>query len=86
MTYQLILPKAFPYMLRTSRATVRYMIREIIDGKRTDVPQGSSFAVTVDNWDGTWNLWMSQATKDFIVAKHPHTDKTIIPVGELSQE
>lgn len=86
MTYSRVLPNAFPYLLRTSRATVRYMVREIIDGNRPDVPQGSSFAITVDNWDGTWNLWMSKATKDFIVSKHPHTERTIIPAGHLLED
>lgn len=78
MSYQTDLPKAFPYMLRAPMATVRYMLREIIDRNRTDVPQGSSFAVTVDNWDGTWSLWMSTTTKNFVVSKHPHVEVNII--------
>lgn len=86
MTYQQILPSAFPHMLRTTQSTVRYMVRELISNGRTDTPQGSSFAVTVDNWDGTWNLWMSEASKDYIVSKHPHVAVNIIPVGEMAAE
>lgn len=38
-------------------------------GERDDVAQGSSFAVTVDNWDGTWNLWLSKVSYAFLVSK-----------------
>jgi hypothetical protein len=67
MTYQHHLPMVFSYVARIHPDDVRTFVAELLDADREDVPQGSSFAVTVDNWDGTWNLWLSAASRGFLI-------------------
>ena len=64
--YRHELPKAFPYLFAGNQPEVRAYIRQLISVNRPDVPQGSSFAVTVDNWGGTWNLWLSKVSCEFL--------------------
>jgi len=66
MSYQTTLPRVFPYCYALSPDDVRGYVTVLISKHRTDVPQGSSFAVTVDNWDGTWNLWLSSVSRKFL--------------------
>ena len=64
--YKRTLPNAFPYLIRLEPNEVRLHVKRLLDYSRSDVPQGSSFAVTVDNWDGTWNLWLSRVSFKFL--------------------
>lgn len=66
MTYRTVLPKVFPYVIRINVRDAKLIVKHLMLAERTDVTQGSSFAITVDNWDGTWNLWMSAATYKFL--------------------
>jgi hypothetical protein len=44
------------------------LVKTLLDPRlRADVEQGSSFAVTVDNWNGTWNLWLSEVSYNFLL-------------------
>lgn len=78
-SYHLVLPHIFPHLLVIDIPRARELIGELTDNLRVDVSQGSSFAVTVDNWDGTWNLWLSNVSKDFIVTNHPEIQ--VAPTG-----
>lgn len=73
MSYKSVLPEVFPFLLQTDPHAVVYFVTKLMDPTRKDVPQGSSFAVTVDNWNGTWNLWLSEASYNFLksVVKEP---------------
>jgi hypothetical protein len=68
--YKNVLPNAFPYCLVLPIHEARRYVKLLLSN-RTDVPQGSSFAVTVDNWDGTWNLWVSEASYKFLKEHGP---------------
>lgn len=61
VTYQ-ELERAFPYCIRAPHVMARAYIEALLDEDRTDVAQGSSFALTVDNGDGTCNLWVSETS------------------------
>jgi hypothetical protein len=61
-TYKSTLPQVFEYLMVGTPDDVRRWVARLLDPKRTDVSQGSSFAVTVDNWNGTWNLWLSHTS------------------------
>lgn len=65
-TYKAELPKAFPWVISAKPEEIRQALYLLASPFRKDVPQGSSFAVTVDNWDGTWNLWLSEASFVFL--------------------
>lgn len=66
--YQKVLPQAFPYVLRAPKVFIQRAVTALLDPDRVDGlgDNGSSFAVTVDNWDGTQNLWLSVASCNFI--------------------
>lgn len=84
MTYQQNLPKAFPWLFQSTRASIRFMVRQLVGAvPREDAPNGSSFAVTTDAPDGQWNLWLSEASKNYLVEHMPHMVRNLIPVQEL---
>lgn len=62
-SYKVVLPKAFPLCLTAKPNLVRRAIMLLTSQGRL---RGSSFAVTVDNWDGTWNLWLSEASFSYL--------------------
>lgn len=64
--YKYSLPKIFPYIVTAKPDDIRTFVNLLLSSDRTDVPQGSSFAVTVDNWNGTWNLCLSKASRDYL--------------------
>lgn len=66
MSYQTQLPMIFPHVVRVRQDIAAGIAATLMSPSRTDVPQGSSFAITVDNWDGTVNLWLSRASHDFV--------------------
>lgn len=80
MTYESRLPEVFPWRVQTTRSAVRFMIRQLVnparylDGKGT----ASSFALTVDAPEGMWNLWLSDASKNYLVGHMPHLTNTLI--------
>lgn len=78
--YKSHLPDAFPWLAVAEPKYVRRLIRLLLSERRTDVPQGSSFAVTVDNWDGTWNLWLSDVSKTFLNLPNELVQRTREPV------
>lgn len=66
-TYEIYLPKVFPYCLSVTPQQCRDLLDVLIYVDRDDVPQeASSFAVTVDNWDGTFNLWLSSVSYEYL--------------------
>lgn len=69
-TYKHNMPKSFPCVAKVSAEDTRLCVRVLIE--REDLPQGSSFSVTVDNWDGTWNLWLSKASADYLRKQLPN--------------
>lgn len=69
MSYRRTLPQVFPYGIAMPIKQVQTCVRKLILRTRLDVPQGSSFAVTVDNWDGTWNLWLSKVSLVYLVTE-----------------
>lgn len=67
-TYTRTLPTVFPFLIKGTPYNVNLWVRSLLDPRlREDVSQGSSFAVTVDNWNGTWNLWLSEVSKNFLM-------------------
>lgn len=60
------LPRVFPTCIAMPEDEVRDAVRVLLSTARTDVQQGSSFAVTVDRWDGMWNLWLSKVSREFL--------------------
>lgn len=74
----------FPFKYVSNRTTIRYMVRQLMDPKRKDkddAPNGTSFAVTVDAGDNMWNLWLSEASKEFLVQQLSHMKRNIIETG-----
>lgn len=66
-TYKATLSQVFPHCIATVPHNVETYVKALMDPRlREDVPQGSSFAVTVDNWNGTWNLWLSEVSYAFV--------------------
>lgn len=78
--YDLTLPHSFPWKYSSTRTTIRYMVNKLIDPARYlgETPNGSSFAVTVDAAEGMWNLWLSEASKDFLVQNMAHISRNLI--------
>lgn len=69
MTYQSTLPQIFPYVIYVTRKEANELIGILTSADRTDVPNGSSFALTVDGYlhgDGYWRLWLSRASADHL--------------------
>lgn len=64
--YKEALPEVFFTTLTATPEVVREYVEKLLRADRKDVPQGSSFAVTVDNWNGTWNLWLSEASYNYL--------------------
>lgn len=76
MSYEAELPKVFPWRFVSTRTTIRYMVRLLIDPNR-DAPLGTtSFAVVP--YGTTWTLWMSDQTKIFLVSKLSHIEHNLI--------
>lgn len=70
-TYESTLPNIFPYVAELEPEDIRKVVTIIMASDRTDVPMGSSFAVTVDGHkDGDWRLWMSNATYQFLCTEY----------------
>lgn len=67
MSYRSTLPNAFPYALGMGADIARRYVSVLLDESRTDVPDGSSFAVTVDA--GPWTLWLSEVSYKFLKSK-----------------
>lgn len=72
------LNQAFPYKYQSTRSTIRYMVKQLIEARRDDAPNGSSFAITTDAPDGMWNLWLSEVSMQFIVNHMPHVNRNLI--------
>jgi len=68
--YKVHLPNAFPYVLELPPEDIRKIVDMLMSSDRTDVPQGSSFAVTVDAHNGNWRLWVSNASYQFITTEY----------------
>lgn len=69
MIYRSNLPNAFPYAITLPVTKVRLCIRELLSTRRTDVPNGSSFAVTTDTLqNGYWNLWLSRVSYNYLAS------------------
>jgi len=66
MSYQIQLPSFFPVKVIARPERVKRLVEDWLFSLRADVSQGSSFAVTVDNWNGTWNLWLLRASYSFL--------------------
>jgi hypothetical protein len=62
------LPNAFPFVIKLTPNRTEGAVKLLLSKKREDAPAGSSFAVTVDNWDGTWNLWLSKVSFNYLNA------------------
>lgn len=69
-SYERVLPRTFPYVLRAPILLVQALVHALVDENRVDVTQGSSFAVTVNNWDGRWNLWLSDVSARYVQDLH----------------
>lgn len=69
MSCKTTLPAVFPHRFFGPPNEVRGLATTLLSSDRTDVANGSSFAVTVDNGSGSWNLWLSRASYDFLVVE-----------------
>lgn len=77
MSYDTHLPQAFPWRFDSTPATIRYMVKILVDPNREDAPLGTtSFAVVP--LGSNWALWMSDNTKKFLVSKMRHIEKNLI--------
>lgn len=65
-TYKSVLPQVFPHCIADTPMMVRAYVEALLSEDRKDAPQGSSFAVTVENGDRTWNLWLSAASLKYL--------------------
>lgn len=86
-TYKQKLPELFPYCANLKINICRIAVDLLMSAHRKDVPNGSSFALTVDSYDGTWNLWLSKASYDFL-CRYPDLDvlnHTILNIEELAE-
>lgn len=76
MSYNTHLPEVFPWRFDSTRATIRHMIRLLVDPNR-DAPLGTtSFAVVP--YGTNWSLWLSDQSKLFLVEKMSHIEKNLI--------
>lgn len=75
------LPAAFPHRLSGAPDRVRQAVTELISSGRSDVPSGSSFAVTVDGALGEWKLWLSESSY-----KHLETLNLLRGVGGTTED
>lgn len=66
MTYVHTLPDAFPYLVQLSPDRVRECAAYLLDPTRRDSPDGSSFAVTVEN-PRLWRLWLSPTSYTYLL-------------------
>lgn len=66
MTYQRTLPVVFPYAIRATPAKIRTLAYLLLQDNRSDVRNGSSFAITVEHRD-QWNLWLSNSSYRFLL-------------------
>lgn len=66
-TYRGVLPQVFSVVVTEKPYKIKDLITELLRSDRTDVQQGSSFALTVDSWDGNWNLWLSTVSLSYLV-------------------
>jgi len=68
--YSVNLPHSFPYIVYGIPEIIKQLVTALLDDDRTDVPNGSSFAVTVDghtdNSHGTWKLWLSKSSFNYL--------------------
>lgn len=67
--YNSYLPNVFPHVIIGTPKAVQILVTVLLDLERDDVPNGSSFAVTVDrttNRPGMWKLWLSNVSKKFL--------------------
>ncbi len=69
-SYSHTLPMVFPYVAFVTPEQAREAITALMQDEREDVPQGSSFALTVDGYvtgyTGYWKLWLSAASYYFL--------------------
>lgn len=65
-TYSSTLPLVFPYVSYLTHDEAREAVTALMDKDRIDVQQGSSFALTVDLWNGKWKLWLSETSMYFL--------------------
>jgi hypothetical protein len=63
-SYGHALPPAFPWVMTAPHGTIMMTVTMLLSGSR---PFWSSFAVTMENWDETANLWLSQASYDYLI-------------------
>lgn len=74
------LNQAFPWKLTTTRTSVRYLVRKLIDPDRIllNPSSQSSFAITTDAPDGMWNLWLSEESKKYLIEHMSHISNNLI--------
>lgn len=65
-SYKHTLPEVFPFVALVTMDEARVAIDELLAEHRGDVPNGSSFAITVDAARGHCFLWLSRVSADFI--------------------
>jgi len=93
MTYSSVLPQVFSYVAFVTQEQAIEATLALMNKDRTDVPDGSSFALTVDGYgDGVnhyWKLWLSEASHWFIndcvkegMWKHTYTQGMVQKVRE----
>jgi hypothetical protein len=70
-TYQQVLPEVFPHILTVPSDQLEPYINLLTDPDRIASHRGSSFAVTMENHDGTVNLWLSEASLKYLMKYVP---------------
>lgn len=65
-SYQRALPSLFPFAISVTPTYALVAIEWLLSDKRSDNLQGSSFALTVDNYDDTVNLWLSRTSYEYL--------------------
>ena len=65
MSYQTILPQVFSVCTVGTPDYIRMQVEKLMSSDREDVPNGSSFAVTMDI-PGQHTLWLSETSARFL--------------------
>ena len=66
MSYSRILPQIFPHRIVGAREDISRYVVLLMNPDRTDVPYGSSFAVTADQGKGQQALWLSECSLKYL--------------------
>jgi hypothetical protein len=75
VSYQVHLPKVFPYVMMGTQEQIYKLVKLLMDPARVDVPAGSSFAVTAGagpvDPNGGLCLWLSQISHAYLMTLGP---------------